>query len=127
MSFKFQPGDYFKVKDPTLVDEKKGLIKSITFNSVHQDWEYVVNWDHLLGDHSYECVGAENMWEKITSVNSVQNLSSSMEEVSSRLTQSFDELSKNLPNNQECAHQWKLYHGFSDEYEYCVRCDLKRR
>ena len=26
----------------------------------------------------------------------------------------------------ECDHKWKLYQGFTDKYEYCEYCDVKR-
>lgn len=28
--------------------------------------------------------------------------------------------------NPECLHQWRLYEGFTNRYEYCSKCDKKR-
>jgi hypothetical protein len=32
--------------------------------------------------------------------------------------------SPNYP--KDCAHQWKSYDGFTDKYDFCEKCDLKR-
>ena len=26
-----------------------------------------------------------------------------------------------------CLHEWKNYQGFCEEYEFCVKCDIKRQ
>jgi hypothetical protein len=30
------------------------------------------------------------------------------------------------PANTGCQHEFKLYTGFRETYEYCVNCDIKR-
>lgn len=113
MSLKFKPNDRFEVKssyDPNF--KNKGLIKAVVFNSVHQDWEYVVQWDHISGEHTYECVGAESVWEMIVSDN--QDFSTPY-------------VYSNKLDNGSCQHAWKLYEGFVESYEYCTKCDQKKR
>ena len=31
-----------------------------------------------------------------------------------------------VKNNSKCSHNWKIYHGFTESYEYCNLCDEKR-
>lgn len=31
-----------------------------------------------------------------------------------------------IPTVTFCGHEWKQYVGFTDVYEYCVKCDEKR-
>ena len=108
--FKFQAGDRFKVVDSNSSDFKLGgIVKAITFNSIHQDWEYVVKWDHLGQEHSHECVVADRTWghEHFTENNNgIMN---------------FGRL-----KDGACAHEWKMYRGFSEEYQYCLVCDKKK-
>lgn len=28
--------------------------------------------------------------------------------------------------NFTCAHEWKQYYGFNEDYEYCTKCDVKK-
>lgn len=30
-----------------------------------------------------------------------------------------------LKNESVCSHEWKLYQGLFDSYNYCVKCDVK--
>jgi len=31
------------------------------------------------------------------------------------------------PQIVECIHEWKKYEGFTDVFDYCVKCDIKNR
>ena len=31
-----------------------------------------------------------------------------------------------MPSTQGCQHQWKLYEGFTQVYNYCTKCDVKQ-
>ena len=36
-------------------------------------------------------------------------------------------LAMNSPSvSKECMHVWKNYQGFTDNYDYCEKCDLKK-
>lgn len=36
-------------------------------------------------------------------------------------------LQKGGPKDENCTiHDWSFYEGFSEDYEFCVKCDLKR-
>lgn len=112
MSLKFSAGDRFEVQssyDPNF--KQRGTVKSISFNSIHQDWEYVVEWDHTPGEHGYECIEAERLWEK----------SFDAKPINSAYT--FHTVEN---TSDECTHQWAQYVGFTDFYEYCKKCDIKR-
>lgn len=109
--FKFQPGDRFKVVDLNSLNfNMKGTVKSIVFNSVYQDWEYVVHWDNSAQEDSYECVAADRSWDHDFSMND-----------------SFSLFNFNNGVNPQCNHDWKLYKGFLEDYEYCAICDLKKK
>jgi hypothetical protein len=28
---------------------------------------------------------------------------------------------------EECIHEWTKYEGFTDAFEYCIKCDIKNR
>lgn len=28
--------------------------------------------------------------------------------------------------HEECKHKWKYYYGFTDSFEYCSKCDIKK-
>lgn len=106
MSLKFKENDRFYTKnenDPNR--EKKGTIKKVSFNSIYQDWEYVVTWDHMNGEFSYESVEAERYWNK-----------------SNEISQStvYSELSN------KCTHKWRTYVGFTDSFDYCEKCGNKK-
>lgn len=32
-----------------------------------------------------------------------------------------------VPTQQSCNHDFKMYYGFSQNYEYCKKCDFKKR
>jgi hypothetical protein len=34
-------------------------------------------------------------------------------------------VSSSEPTNTPCNHEYKLYQGFTDSYNYCVKCDQK--
>lgn len=35
----------------------------------------------------------------------------------------YSPVSESLDN---CDHSWKQYQGFTENYEYCIKCDLKK-
>lgn len=108
--FKFQPGDRFKVVDLNSLNfNMKGTVRSITFNSVHQDWEYVVHWDNSAQEDSHECVAADRSWDHDLSMND-----------------SFSLFNFNNGFSSQCNHDWRLYKGFLEDYEYCAVCDIKK-
>lgn len=109
MSFKFQEGDGFECESLSDSDVKRrGTIKSITYNSIFQDWEYVAEWDGFPGkEFCYECVSADKLWEK------------------SDIKLSFSNAEEIAKNNKTCDHHWALYTGFTEEYQYCTKCGVK--
>lgn len=32
-----------------------------------------------------------------------------------------------VETSEECRHVWKMYNGFTDKYEYCKCCGIKRQ
>lgn len=42
----------------------------------------------------------------------------------------FDSLLNPVPvstQNKVCDHQWQQYNGFSENYEFCTKCDCKKK
>lgn len=41
-----------------------------------------------------------------------------------------DDVAPSLPigtnNPATCGHEWRTYAGFSFDYQYCIKCDLKK-
>ena len=112
--FKFQPGDRVEVIDQNSpIFQSKGIIRSITFNSIFQDWEYIVKWAHKSTEEAFEAVGAENAWgHDLASEISGTNTLFKTEELRPE-------------SKKECNHTWKWYNGFNESYEYCTVCDAK--
>lgn len=60
---KFVPGDNFRVTENGLT----GTVVRLSFNSVFQEHEYVVKWDHLpTKEECYSASDADLIWEKIS-------------------------------------------------------------
>lgn len=154
MSFKFKKGDRFKVEsssDPNYLHS--GTIVDTSFNSIFQDQEYVVKWDHLTGEFSYETVTADRIWEKINE-NDDQMTFGFLDDANDPQWKSYKptaiytvpasgthtvttgtgSFNIKLPEgcsvninalSNKCDHQWKLYTGFTEEYQYCTKCGVK--
>jgi len=37
------------------------------------------------------------------------------------------EYKRDYSSNQSCNHDWDLYTGFNDSYQFCKKCDIKRK
>lgn len=94
---KFKAGDRFQVKDSDI--ERGGIIIDTTFNSIYQEYEYVVKWDDFRSEYSYPTNSCDSTWELVSS---------------------------NNKSEINCLHNWVIYNGFRDAYEYCSKCDLKK-
>ncbi len=45
------------------------------------------------------------------------------------ITGTFDITTNNTPKvilKSNCNHNWKSYQGFTENYDYCSKCDLKK-
>lgn len=121
---KFRPKDRFFHKETHEV----GTIKAISFNSIHQVWEYYVSWDCKPKEEvGYEAHVGDSKWEVVTvDSNHVSNIiKSSSEEITTWQKYEPKELSR-LATNPDCGHKWKIYNSGWTEYEYCTECNKRR-
>lgn len=93
---KFNIGDRFKDKD----SGNEGTIIEFSFNSINQEDEYVIKWDSFYSEFTYSVAEADSKWDKVEG--------------------------KGTSDPKQCNHIYKLYKGFSEEYEFCVKCDDKK-
>lgn len=102
---KFKKGDKFQVKKNgfcgQVVDVKSG--------------SYAVKWDHFLNECYYDSNSCDEHWEHF-------------KKISGGVLDYY--LGVSLSKHTEgtvCSHAWKTYSGFTEEYEYCEKCDTKRK
>lgn len=105
---KFKAGDYFQVQASE--DLKLGKILKT------QNTEYVIEWEHFRNKcFTYDAKDVDNVWEV-----SSKSFLSTLDPL--KLT----EVDIEKTPKARCSHQWKLYHGFRESYEYCELCPAKR-
>lgn len=102
---KFKKGDRFQVK-------KNGFTGYIVDASPDS---YVVKWDHFFSSCDYECRNCDDLWDPL-------------DDVSGGVLDHYLSVSvqKHVDSHPQCGHAWKTYSGFTEEYEYCEKCDAKR-
>lgn len=93
---KFNVGD--RVRDTDSSNE--GTVIKFSFNSITQEDEYVVKWDAFYSESTHSMSEADFIWEKIEG--------------------------KGTNDPKVCSHIYKVYKGFTEEYEFCVKCDSKK-
>ena len=109
----FKPGDRFRVKENGIT----GQIVSID-NSSGEPW-YTVLWDTLSRSGAYPAREVEDIWE-LTHTSITVKIPSAVEFVPISLT-------IHRGASIACEHEWRQYFGFNDSYDYCSKCDQKRR
>ena len=105
---KFKKNDRFKVIES---DDLSGQIIEIKNSTT-----YIVKWDHFPDVHDYDCAAADEFWEYVGNVSG--GILDHYLGVSSN---------KNIYDLSGCPHAWKTYSGFTEQYEYCEKCDTKRK
>lgn len=117
----FDAGDRIRAKD----SNNEGLIVSVDIignpNLGPVDTIYHLKWDHSpQRTISYKEIVVLGVWEKIGNPNALPKGQSGapIDEWSGVQTLQLEE--------KVCNHQWKTYSGFTNSYDYCSKCDLKR-
>lgn len=102
---KFKTGDYFEVPS----NGQRGLIRGISFNSIHSYAEYIVEWDSRPGfESSYLVEDGDALWEFITGPAPFYPHNAH-----------FKEKTRDLP----CTHEW-VDVGFQFSRLVCKKCNL---
>lgn len=130
MSQNFKTGDRIRVKDRG----HEGLIAGVSFNSIHQETEYYVIWDHFqkCGQVCYNASDVGDMWQQIG------NLKDAIEAdaVGKGYVDQDGELPKGndiyrykvqytYEDKKECDHKW-VEVGFNHSKIVCYHCDKEK-
>lgn len=113
----FEIGDIFESIESGL----RGKIKAISFNSIHQVNEYVVNWDSDPSrDWSYPCEECDSAWRLVSRTFYLKS------------TQAIDfvpiKIDTSGPVKVQCNghHSW-IEVGFNFTKEVCRHCDQEKK
>lgn len=80
---------------------------------------YIVNWDYFGAKlYIYLIDEVDSEWEFLRPGNDFKQM---MDEHLNTIHKAFEIAPKDL-----CGHTWKAYHGLSEAYEFCIKCDEKR-
>lgn len=115
---KFKVGDRFMVKPSESDLNATGTITGIGFNSIYQSDEYKYVWDQEFGGTAGSCdieVG-DSMWEFTSHVFTAPSDGHYHVSIGNIYTK---------PKG-ECSHEYKMYNGFSESYEFCIKCDKRK-
>lgn len=120
---KFKVGDTFIVKASESDLGATGKIIGIGFNSIYQNSEYRYVWDQQFGGSEGSCdteVG-DSMWDIHTPYvyRTPEGAIYTMEP--GKIVWSTHE-----PTTINCSHEYKMYNGFTESYEFCVKCDKRK-
>ena len=110
---KFKSGDRFRVKENGITGE------IISVGDLGIGPYYNVLWDTFSRGGSYPADEVEDLWE-LTHTSPTFKIPQSIEFVPISITVDCD-------LSLACEHAWKQYFGFNDSYDYCSKCDEKRR
>lgn len=97
---KFKVGDRIRSK----YNGYTGIIEDINFNSLYQQYEYVVRWEAFTGFSKIGCYSqeeADDLWELDTS--------------------------NPFYTQPEHIHEWAVYDSGFSRFEYCKTCNKERK
>jgi len=113
---KFQPGDTYEA----IETGAQGTIKAISFNSILQQEEYVIEWSDRPGQEwSYACEECDPDWRLLSRTAYVK---------SNQPINNFEiKINSNGPFKVECNghHHW-IEVGFNFTKQVCKHCDQEK-
>ncbi len=131
----FQKGDRFRAKGT----DATGLIESVSFNSIQQEQEYYVRWDHFpYKVHCYMADNVDDIWEKIAAqvgqlptgilsngpyVATLPDSPKDGHQVEIGRWGPPEEQKRDCDKN---GHDWAIYDSGFTIYDYCKVCDKKK-
>lgn len=130
---KFNIGDYVLAQIPYSFHQVV-VITGIEFDSNNQFPTYRVEWISYPNPSSRHFSSYTNtlfLSEDLLSMSNILEYSKNdinMSDQLRKLTGEPEAFSNSLPliPSKSCTHQWQPYEGFTDKYEFCSKCDLKR-
>jgi hypothetical protein len=127
---KFKAGDRFIVKASESDLGATGKITGIGFNSIRQSDEYRYVWDQQFGGSTGSCdteVG-DSMWDIIAADIHTHTYTHVYTIPEDNYTISVGNIVWNNPtsNSTNCSHEYKMYNGFTESYEFCIKCDKRK-
>lgn len=132
VTLKFNRGDLFRHKR-TRHDGK--VVDIVAIDTSNNDVEifYEIEWRHLSSRFKYLAAEVDDEWEHI--INLVYGQANDLPSLGTNgaiynhvgdyehgyTTEPIDM----RKNSSQCVHEWTEYHGFSDSFTYCKKCDKK--
>ena len=115
---KFKVGDKVEITNNNLVNYgRKGIIKEL-----YIDCMYILEFDGFCIRYNEDDLILVASSQNVT--NNVKYSSIYLDKII--LPTTIREEDSVVKNNSKCSHNWKIYHGFTESYEYCNLCDEKR-
>lgn len=134
MSLTFKVNDKFRVIPNGFV----GIIKGVSFNSIHQEWEYYVEWERYpnQGPFCYVAQQADDLWEKISEIAAGGAGSGYVNQDPDIIKLDADSgpFAVTLPPgriefkpliSKQCEHKW-VEVGFHHTKTVCYYCDMEK-
>lgn len=123
---KFKVGDFIRVIRDSGAGTV-GRIKGTSWNSIHQEEEYVMKWDHDPREYTYKPSDVDHLWE--------------LDNTPLRATMDYmlaedSKIKLKTPNKTEFTnemfcdvynHDWKVYDSGFSRFEYCAKCNEERK
>jgi hypothetical protein len=127
--FKFWKNDRFVVSDSGL----EGTVRDVSFNSIKQEDEYIVEWDSQPGRLcGYSVIDVEPIWNyypiKTKPLTGSPKISINGVSIEPMKTVSLSFYPKNIPldNTIVCAHAWKNSTSEPGKTQWCSLCDARK-
>lgn len=132
----FNKGDRIRVKENGFL----ATVKGVSFNSIHQEWEYYVIWDNMpdKGECCYTANDVGDLWEKVAQI---KDANAGYDPGSGYTNQDPDAVSITLPvpkngyyyeingrspEKKACEHRW-VEVGFMHTKTVCYHCDVEKK
>jgi hypothetical protein len=132
---KFKVGDRIWTTSSDGTGKNWGTIKGAFFNSINQDSEYTIKWDNHSTECTYSSCIADLVWtKKDCHLNdalkyALEPLAMDNKDVAQRMAAALGQADISLQNlkKDSCNHEWVWYNGFTEQFEFCNKCDKKKR
>jgi hypothetical protein len=125
----FQKNDRIKVKERGHM----ATIDGVSFNSVHQEWEYYVTWDNFpeKGSVCYMAADVGDLWEKVAEIKDAHILSGHgpgkgyVNQDPDSLPPGYMGIDFGYEQKKECKHEW-VNASLMFEKFVCKHCDIDK-
>jgi len=122
---KFKAGDRIK----TISSDRSGhnYAKIVQTEIINSEDHYLVAWDNIRGQHYYVAKDVDGDWElaDMLPIGQCPVVTTHKLKYEPSVDQGYWNYGE--PADKTCNHKWKEYNGYNDFYEYCEKCDEKRK